>query len=51
MLGYEFHDLVGNVGVLCILATYLLLQIERIEPTSLIFPGSMRLGQGWFSSH
>ena len=39
MLEYEAHDLVGNVGVLCILATYLLLQIERIEPTSLIFSG------------
>jgi hypothetical protein len=46
MLGYEFHDLVGNVGVLCILATYLLLQIERIEPTSLIFSGLIALGAG-----
>lgn len=46
MLGYEFHDLVGNVGVLCILVTYLLLQIERIEPTSLIFSGLNALGAG-----
>ena len=44
MLGYELHDLVGNVGVLCILGTYLLLQIERIEPTSLIFSGVNALG-------
>ncbi|MBT4615920.1 MAG: hypothetical protein HOB98_05655 [Gammaproteobacteria bacterium] len=46
MLGYEIHDLVGNVGVLCILVTYLLLQIERIEPTSLIFSGLNALGAG-----
>ena len=46
MLGYDFHDLVGNVGVLCILVTYLLLQIERIEPTSLIFSGLNALGAG-----
>jgi hypothetical protein len=46
MLGYELHDLVGNVGVLCILATYLLLQIERIEPTSLIYSGLNALGAG-----
>ena len=46
MLGYEFHDLVGNVGVLCILATYLLLQIELIEPTSLTFSGFNALGAG-----
>jgi hypothetical protein len=46
MLGYDFHDLVGNVGVLCILVTYLLLQIERIEPTSLIFSGFNELGAG-----
>ena len=46
MLGYKFHDLVGNVAVLCILVTYLLLQIERIEPTSLIFSGLNALGAG-----
>jgi len=46
MLGYELHDLVGSVGVLCILATYLLLQIERIEPTSLTYSGLNALGAG-----
>ena len=51
MLEYEAHDLVGNVGVLCILATYLLLQIERIEPTSLVFAGSTHLVRGGSYSH
>ena len=46
MLGYELHDLVGNVGVLCILATYLLLQIERIEPASLLYSGLNAIGAG-----
>ena len=46
MVGYELHDLVGNVGVLFILTTYLLLQIERIEPTSPTFSGVNALGAG-----
>ena len=33
----EFHDLVGNESVLCILTTYLLLQLKKIEPTRLNF--------------
>ncbi len=28
---YEWHDLVGNVGVLIILACYLLAQIDRMD--------------------
>ncbi len=35
MMGYEWHDLVGNIGVLCILGSYLLLQMERLSATSL----------------
>ena len=35
--GSELHDLVGNESVLCILTTYLLLQIKKIEPTRLNF--------------
>jgi uncharacterized membrane protein len=28
---YEWHDLVGNLGVFLVLATYLLIQMGRIE--------------------
>jgi len=30
-MSYEWHDLVGNVGVLMVLATYLLVQTERMD--------------------
>lgn len=36
-VSYEWHDLVGNVGVVCILGTYLLLQLGRMSPTALSF--------------
>lgn len=36
-VSYEWHDLVGNVGVVCILGTYLLLQLGRMSPTTLAF--------------
>ena len=35
--GSELHDLVSNESVLCILKTYVLLQIKEIEPTRLNF--------------
>ena len=35
--GSELHDLVGDEGVLCIFPTYLLFQINKIEPTRLHF--------------
>ena len=28
---YEWHDLVGNIGVFCVLATYLLVQMGRMD--------------------
>ena len=31
MSGYEWHDFVGNLGVICILGTYLGLQLGRME--------------------
>ena len=34
---YEWHDLVGNVGVFIILACYLLAQIERMDIKSLVY--------------
>jgi hypothetical protein len=30
-MSYEWHDLVGNLGVLLVLMTYLLLQMGRME--------------------
>jgi len=36
-VSYEWHDLVGNVGVVCILGTYLLLQLGRMSATALSF--------------
>ena len=34
MSGYEWHDLVGNLGVLCILGSYLLLQMGKVSSDS-----------------
>lgn len=34
---YAWHDFVGNVGVLLILATYLLLQMRRLAATGLLY--------------
>jgi hypothetical protein len=31
---YSWHDLLGNMGVIVILATYLLLQLERVAVTN-----------------
>lgn len=37
MVSYEWHDLVGNIGVVCILGTYLLLQLGRMNAAMLSF--------------
>ena len=44
--GSELYDLVRNVSGLCILTTYLLLQIEKIELTSLNLSGFNVPGSG-----
>ena len=31
MMTYEWHDLVGNLGVFLVLATYLLIQMGRMD--------------------
>lgn len=36
-MNYEWHDLIGNLGVLLIIGTYLLLQLERMPSTSLLY--------------
>ncbi|MBO6556525.1 MAG: hypothetical protein JJ934_12300 [Pseudomonadales bacterium] len=37
MTGYEPHDLMGNLGVLFILVTYVLLQLEKVDVSSLTY--------------
>lgn len=34
---YEWHDFVGNVGVLLILASYLLLQMQRLSALGWVY--------------
>jgi hypothetical protein len=36
-LSYEWHDFVGNLGVLCVLGTYLYLQLGRMHASMLSF--------------
>lgn len=36
-MNYEWHDLIGNLGVVLIIGTYLLLQLERMRSTSLSY--------------
>jgi len=34
-MAYQLHDLVGNLGVACILATYLLVQLRKLDATGM----------------
>ena len=34
-MDYELHDLIGNLGVALILASYLLVQMRRLDATGL----------------
>lgn len=36
-MSYEWHDLVGNLGVICILLSYLLLQLDKLDLKSLSY--------------
>ena len=36
-MSYQWHDLVGNLGVLCILLSYLLLQLDKLDLKSLSY--------------
>ncbi len=36
-MSYEWHDLVGNLGVVCILLSYLLLQLDKLDLKSLSY--------------
>jgi hypothetical protein len=41
---YAWHDLVGNLGVMLIIGTYLGLQLERMSSTSLTYSALNGLG-------
>jgi len=41
---YEWHDVVGNVGVFCLLLAYLLLQLEKISSRQLRYNALNLLG-------
>ncbi len=36
-MSYEWHDILGNLGVSFIIGTYLLLQLGRMQSTSFIY--------------
>ena len=41
---YGWHDLVGIIGVVLILATYMLLQLEKLSATSFLYSATNGLG-------
>ncbi len=41
---YGWHDLVGNLGVICVLATYFMLQAGRLSADSLAYGAWNALG-------
>ena len=43
-MSYEWHDLIGNLGVLLVLATYLLVQMGRMEMRHPAYSGSNAAG-------
>ena len=45
-MDYELHDLIGNVGVLLILGSYLLVQLRRLDATGVPYLLVNGLGAG-----
>ena len=45
-MNYGLMDLVGNVGVVILIVTYLLLQLEKIKSTDLSYSALNALGAG-----
>ncbi len=41
---YGWHDLLGIIGVVLILATYMCLQLEKISATSFVYSATNGLG-------
>ena len=45
-MNYEWHDLVGNIGVVVILTCYLLVQLERIDTKGVRYSVGNGIGAG-----
>ncbi len=45
-MSYEWHDLLGNVGVVVVLGTYVALQIGRLDPRRMGYSALNALGAG-----
>lgn len=45
-MSYEWHDLVGNIGVATILLTYFFVQMRRLETRSVRYSALNALGAG-----
>lgn len=43
-MGYEWHDVVGNLGVIAILATYLALQMGKLDPRRIAYSALNAVG-------
>lgn len=46
MVAYAWHDLVGNLGVLMILGTYLALQADRLDAKAVAYSALNAIGAG-----
>lgn len=42
----EWHDVLGTAGVFCVIGTYLLLQLGRMDNTKVLFSALNGLGAG-----
>ncbi len=43
-MAYGWHDLLGIIGVVLIVATYMLLQLEKLSATSFLYSAANGLG-------
>lgn len=45
-MSFQWHDIVGGIGVITLLGTYLLLQLNRIDARSLLYSILNGIGAG-----
>ena len=45
-MGYAWHDVIGNIGVVVVLGAYLALQMGRLDPRRLPYSALNALGAG-----
>jgi multisubunit Na+/H+ antiporter MnhB subunit len=43
-MGYEWHDFIGNIGVVLVLGTYLMLQLGRMNAQTVAYSALNGLG-------